>query len=291
MNLDSIRLFCDVINEMSFSRGAKLNKVSQSAATQSIHRIEKELGVSLIDRSHRPFAITPEGEVCYDAFSGIIELFDSASAKVHSLREEISGTVRVGAIYSVGLHDMSVRMQQFMREYSKAKVQLEYLRPDKVYDEVMQGQIDLGIVSYPTPSREISVIPMRDEKMVLIVPPDHRLASFKEIDLKEIADEPLVAFSRDLPIRKDIDRYLRKRGVMVPLPMEFDNIETIKQAVQVGSGISILPEPTIRREREIGVLVDLPIIDWDLKRPIGILHRHRKIFTPTAQKFIEFLLT
>ena len=289
MNLDSIRLYCDVITEKSFSRGAKMNRVSQSAATQSIHRIEKELGVQLVDRSKRPFVLTPEGEICYESFREILELYDSAVAQVRSLRMEVSGTVRVGAIYSVGLHEMSLRMQEFMRQHSKATIQLEYLRPDKVYDEVLNSQLDLGIVSYPEASREIAVIPLRDEEMTLVCFPDHPLAKEKEITIDRIADEPFVAFSRDLPIRKEMDRYLRKHGVMMPVAMEFDNIETIKQAVQIGSGISILPEPTVRREREFKSMVGVPIIGWSLKRPIGIIHRQRKIFTPTAVKFIELL--
>ncbi len=289
MNLDSIRLYCDVITEKSFSRGAKMNRVSQSAATQSIHRIEKELGVQLVDRSKRPFVLTPEGEICYESFREILELYDSAVAQVRSLRMEVSGTVRVGAIYSVGLHEMSLRMQEFMRQHSKATIQLEYLRPDKVYDEVLNSQLDLGIVSYPEASREIAVIPLRDEEMTLVCFPDHPLAKEKEITIDRIADEPFVAFSRDLPIRKEMDRYLRKHGVMMPIAMEFDNIETIKQAVQIGSGISILPEPTVRREREFGAMVGVPIAGWSLKRPIGIIHRQRKIFTPTAVKFIELL--
>ena len=289
MNIETLRIFCDVVRYQSFSRGANANTVSQSAATQSVHRVEKHFGTQLVDRGKRPFVLTPEGQVCYEGFREVLELYDMVDARVRSLRLEIAGTVRVGAIYSVGLHDMSRYMQEFMRLYPKAKVQLEYLGPTKVYDAVQNAELDLGIVSYPVGSAEINVIPLRSEDMVLVCPPKHPLAGKKKISINQISGEDFIAFSRDLIIRKEIDNYLRKRDVSINLVMEFDNIETIKQAVEIGSGISILPEPTIQKEIKSGTLVAVQLSTKTLRRPIGIIHRHRKIFTPTAVKFIELL--
>ncbi|MBN2022032.1 MAG: LysR family transcriptional regulator [Pirellulales bacterium] len=289
MNIETIRIFCDVVLRQSFSQGAAANDVSQSAATQSVHRVEKELGVRLVDRSKRPFVLTPEGQACHEGFREILELYDATVARVRSLRMELSGTVRVAAIYSVGLHEMSRRMQDFMRRYPKARVQLEYLGPTKVYQAVQNAEVDLGIVSYPVASSEISVIPLRSEEMVLVCHPGHRLADAKNVAMDALADEDFVAFSRDLIIRKEIDRYLRKRGVSLRVVMEFDNIETIKQAVEIGSGVSILPERTVQTEAQRETLVLIPLADWQLRRPIGIIHRQRKIFTPTATKFVELL--
>ena len=105
--------------------------------------------------------LTPEGQACYEGFREVIELYDSVEARVRSLRMEITGVVRVAAIYSVGLHDMSRCMQEFMRRYPKARVRLEYLHPNRVYEAVLNSEVDLGIVSYPTPSPEISVTPLK----------------------------------------------------------------------------------------------------------------------------------
>jgi DNA-binding transcriptional LysR family regulator len=289
MNIETLRIFCDVVAHQSFSRGAAANHVSQSAATQSVHRLETEFGVKLVDRTRRPFVLTPEGEVCYEGFREVLELYDSAEARVRSLRMEVSGVVRVAAIYSVGLHEMSRRMQDFMRRYPKAKVRLEYLGPNKVYAAVANGDVDLGIVSYPAASSDLAVIPWRSENMVLVCHPDHRLAGRAKVTVNQIRNQDFVAFNRDLIIRKEIDRYLRRRKVSINVVMEFDNIETIKQAVEIGSGISILPEPTVRKEADRGSLISIPLIARQLRRPIGIIHRQRKIFTPTATKFIELL--
>jgi DNA-binding transcriptional LysR family regulator len=289
MNIETLRIFCDVIQHQSFSRGATMNEVSQSAATQSVHRVEKHFGVQLVDRSKRPFVLTPEGQACYEGFREVLELYDSVEARVRSLRMDIGGMIRVASIYSVGLHDMSRCMQDFMRRYPKAKVRLEYQRPNKVYDAVVNAEVDLGIISYPSPTPDINVIPLRSERMVLVCSPQHRLAKEKAVTAEHLQGEDFVAFDRDLTIRKEIDRYLRQRSVNIHIVMEFDNIETIKQAVEIGAGISILPDPTVRDACRAGQLAAVRLIAPELRRPIGIIHRQRKVFTPTAAKFVELL--
>jgi DNA-binding transcriptional LysR family regulator len=289
MNIETLRIFCDVVQSQSFSRGAKINDVSQSAATQSVHRVEQYFGVQLVDRSKRPFVLTPEGQACYEGFREVLELYDSVEARVRSLRREISGLVRVAAIYSVGLHDMSRCMQDFMRQYPKAKVRLEYLRPNKVYEAVLGAEVDLGIISYPVASPELSVIPLRSERMVVVCPPDHPLARHQAVTAEHLQGADFVAFDRDLSIRKEIDRYLRQRSINIRVVMEFDNIETIKQAVEIGAGVSILPEPTVREAVERGSLATVRLIAPELYRPLGIIYRQRRVFTPTAAKFVEIL--
>jgi DNA-binding transcriptional LysR family regulator len=289
MNIETLRIFCDVVQHQSFSRGAAANEVSQSAATQSVHRMESHFGIQLVDRSKRPFVLTPEGQACYEGFREVLELYDAVEARVRSLRMEITGTVRVAAIYSVGLHDMSRCMQEFMRRYPKARVRLEYLHPNHVYEAVLNSEVDLGIVSYPAATTEISVLPLRSERMVVVCHPNHALARCEAVTAEHLEGADFIGFDRDLSIRKEIDKFLRQRSVTIRMVMEFDNIETIKQAVEIGAGISILPEPTVRREMESHSLAAIRLIAPELKRPVGIIHRSRKLFTPTAGKLIELL--
>ncbi len=289
MNIETLRIFCDVVQHQSFSRGAKINNVSQSAATQSVHRIEEHFGVQLVDRSKRPFVLTPEGQACYDGFREVLELYDSVESRVRSLRNEISGVVRVAAIYSVGLHDMSRCMQDFMRRYPRAKVQLEYLRVNKVYDAVMNADVDLGIVSYPAASQELSVIPLRSERMMVVCQPGHPLSNCQRVALEDLEGMDFIGFDRDLSIRKEVERHSRQRAIHLNIVMEFDNIETVKQAVEIGAGVSILPEPTIRNEIRNGSLTAIRLTDPEMYRPLGIIHRQRRAFTPTIAKFVELL--
>jgi len=291
MNLETLKVFCDVVRCQSFSRGAAMNQISQSAASQAVHQLERHFGVQLIDRTKRPFILTPEGEACYEGFREVRERYEAVEANVHSLHNEIAGTIRVAAIYSVGLHDMSRCMRDFMSLYPKAKVRLEYLRPNRVYQAVLDEGVDLGIVSYPVVSRGLAVIELRTEDMVLVCHSDHHLSQTKKIALKKLRGENFIGFDRNLSIRKELDRYMRDNQIHVRMVMEFDNIETIKQAIEIGAGVSILPEPTVRKEVQSGTLVAVPLATRELRRPIGIIHRQRKIFTPTIVKFIELLKT
>jgi DNA-binding transcriptional LysR family regulator len=289
MNIDMLRVFCSVVEQQSFSAGAALHRISQSAATQAIQRLEEHFGTRLLDRRKRPPMLTPAGEICRQEFRKIIELYDAVADQIRVLGDEIQGHVRVAAIYSVGLYGLGHCMQQFMVSYPKARVQLEYLRPADVYEAVQSGRVDLGIVSYPAALRGLSVIPLRSEEMVLTCQAQHALASRKSVSLAALAGEKFVGFDRDLPIRKEIDRQLRQQGVTVEVVLEFDNIETIKQAVEIGAGISILPEPTVCKEVQIGTLAAIRLRGCSLQRPIGILHRDRLVFSPTVSRFVELL--
>lgn len=289
MNITTLRIFCDVALHQSFSRGAAANEVSQSAATQSIHRLEHDLQTTLIDRSKRPFVLTPEGQLAYDAFREILERYDNVVSLIKSPRDNVRGQVRVAAIYSVGLYEMSRCMKDFLRTFPKARVRLEFMHPARIYQAILNSELDLGIVSYPIASQEIDVIPLRSEEMVFVCSPNHDLARNEHIRLKELVGVDFIAFDRDLIIRKEIDRFFRKHQVGVNLVMEFDNIETIKQAIETDIGVSILPTLTIRNEIAQGTLCGVPLDVPHLTRPIGIIHRHRKIFSATAMKFIEML--
>ncbi len=289
MNLETLRLFCEVVRLHSFSKGARAMSVSQAAASQAVSHLEADLDVILIDRSKRPFVLTPEGQQYYESVRGLLKGYDEIAAKIRSTRSQVAGTVRVAAIYSVGLHVMSRHMQQFMTTYPEARIRLEYLHPAKVLEAVLDEEADLGIVSYPLANRELRVVPLRSEPMVFVCRPDHRLAQRKCIEPRDLDGEAFVAFEGDLAIRKAIDRCLRKYRAAPNVVMEFDNIETIKQALEIGAGVSILPEPTVQREAARGSLVARPTAMGELTRPIGIIHRRRKRFTPALSRFMELL--
>jgi DNA-binding transcriptional LysR family regulator len=289
VHLETLRLYCDVVRLRSFSRGAEQNFVSQSAASQSVQQLEAHLGVVLIDRTKRPFVVTREGEAFYAATRGILESWEKAKTEVAAVKARVDGTVRVAAIYSVGLHDMSRPMQQFISLYPQARVQLECLHPHKVVEAVLTGEADLGVMSYPPAERALNVVRLREEPMALVCHPGHRLARRRVVMPAELAGEAFVAFDAGLTIRKAIDRALRQHTVRVNIVMEFDNIETIKQAIIIAAGISILPRRTVQKEASIRTLAVVDIAIPDLVRPVGIVHRRHKPLTPTAARFVQVL--
>src|SRR5499427_4199522 len=289
MHLDSLKLYCDVVRLRSFSRGAAANGVSQSAASQSIQQLENELDLALLDRSRRPLEPTAEGLAFFEACRTLIQGFEKAKAELQAGRERVEGTVRVAAIYSVGLHDMSRHMQPFMAAYPHAKVLLECLHPHKVVEAVLNDEADLGVLSYPAATRALEVLPLRSERMVLVAHPTHRLARRRSLTAADLTGEKFVAFDHDLAIRKAIDRALRQQGIKVEVVMEFDNVETIKQAIGINAGIAVLPRPTVFKELGMRSLAALPVGLPNLVRPIGIIHRKGKRLTPAVARFIEQL--
>jgi len=289
VQLKALKIFCDVVRQRSFSRAADENDISQSGASQVVHQLEEGLGVKLIDRSKRPFVLTPEGEVYFEGCRTIVERYLSLEDKVRTLHQEVVGRVRVASIYSVGLHHMSRYLQEFLTDYPKANVRLEYLHPDRVYQSVEDGVADLGLVSYPKSSRGIQALEWREEPMVLVCPPSHSLAKRSRISLSDLNGQNMVGFDHELTIRGEIDRVLNLHRAEVRVVMEFDNIETIKRAIEIDAGVGLLPEPTIGREVQAGTLVAIPLDTDELVRPLGIIHRRGKELSSTAQRFIELL--
>ena len=290
MQLESLRLYCDVVRLHSFSRAADENFVSQSAASQAIQQLEQHLGVTLIDRTKRPFVVTPEGAACYTACRTLLDGWEKSKVEIGAVKARVDGTVRVAAIYSVGLHDLSRHQQRFMALYPEARVELELLHPHKVVDAVVRDEADVGIMSYPPATRGLAVVPLRKEPMAVVCHPSHPLARRRVVSLDQLNGEAFVAFDRELTIRKAIDRALRQHNVRVDVRMEFDNIETIKQAIMIRTGISILPRHTVQMEAGVRTLAAVPLAISDLTRPVGIIHRRQKPLTPTADRFVQFLL-
>jgi DNA-binding transcriptional LysR family regulator len=289
MTLETLRLYCDVVRLRSVSRGAAANSISQSAASQAIQQLEGELGTPLLDRSRRPVGPTDEGRKFYEACRGLIQGFEKARAEIAAARQRVEGTVRVAAIYSVGLHDMSRHMQPFMSAHPQARVLLECLHPHKVVEAVLNDEADLGVLSYPTSTRALEVLPLRSEPMVLVTHPAHRLARRRLAGPTDLQGERFVAFDHDLAIRKAIDRVLKQHNVKVQFIMEFDNVETIKQAIGIAAGVSVLPRPTVALEIGMRTLAAVPLSMPGLVRPIGIIRRKGKPLTPAVERFIEVL--
>ena len=289
MNLETLSLYCEVIRSGSFSLGAAAHHISQSAASQAVRQLEVELGATLIDRTKRPFMVTPEGKKFFEACQDLLEGFENAKAEITQQRELLGGVVRVAVIYSVGLQDMGFYTQQFNTHYPQAKIRLAFLHPNEVVEAVVNDEADIGILSFPTTHRSLKVIPWHDEPMVFVCHRSHALAKKKILTAKDLADEKFIAFEKNLAIRKAIDRSLRQRGVRPETAMEFDNIETIKQAITIQSGVSILPRTSVSREVENGMVAAIPLDMPELVRPIGIIHRRQKLLTPITGKLIEFL--
>ena len=290
MNLQALKVFCEVVRLQSFSKGAAACGISQSAASQIIRHLEQELGLKLVERRQRPPTPTPEGEIYYRGSQELLHRHRMLVDEMHRLRQTVGGDFRLASIYSVGLHTLTHLIQRFTAENPGTTIHLEYLHPDKVYTAVLNDSADVGVTSYPRPTRGLVVIPWLEEEMVLVCNFEHHLARKRKVNVADLEGEQFVAFIADLPIRREIDRALKQRQVTVKLAGEFDNIETIKQALEISNSVSILPRPSVEREVQRGTLAAVHFEKLDLRRPVGIIHKKRKKLIPSAAEFIEMLL-
>jgi DNA-binding transcriptional LysR family regulator len=205
------------------------------------------------------------------------------------LRQEVAGRVRVASIYSVGLSHMNDFIQHFMGLYPKANIRLDYEHPSRVYELVENDQVDLGLVSFPKGSRNVAAITWREEPMVFVCSPQHALAKLPSVRIEDLQGVNMVGFDQGLKIRRAIDRALSAHGVEVNVVMAFDNIETLKRAIEINAGVSLLPEPTVVREVQLRSLAVRPLANERLVRPIGIIYRRGKELGVTARRFMQLL--
>ena len=289
MQLKSLQLFCDIVEQRSFSRAAEATGLTQSVAIKLVLHVSDVLGVNFIVGSIRPLALTDAGKIYYDGCRRLMRRYLALEEETRSVDATVSGRVSVAAIYSVGLSHMSHLVKEFMRQHPKANLSLQYEHPARVYELVRHGMIDLGLVGHPFESRSTHTISWRVEPLVFVCAPNHPLADAAPISWEQMNGLAFVAFDEDPRLRSEIDGQLAAHHVTVDISMAFDNVETVKRAVEINAGISILPEPTVRSEVTSKTLVARPIADLQIVRPLNILHRRNAELSATAQRFIQLL--
>jgi LysR family transcriptional regulator, transcriptional activator of the cysJI operon len=289
MQIENLKVFCDLAETESFTQAAQLNDVTQSAVSQQVSSLERLFSSLLIERSRKRFRLTPEGQALYDAGKEVARILDALRAKLEETRKLVSGNLRIATIYSIGLHDLPAYVKKFLRDYPTVNVHIEYRRANQVYEDVIGNVVDLGLVAYPVRNRKLEICPLRRDPLVLVCHPQHPLAAQKQIRLKALSGEKFIGFEPDIPTRKALDRILRSHAVSVQHVMEFDNIETVKRAVEINAGIAIVPEATVLQEVAKGTLAQVKIESSDLYRPVAAIYRKNKVLSLTMKQFLEAL--
>ena len=289
MQIQSFKIFCDLVETESFTRAAQINGVTQSAVSQQISSLERQLKSLLIERSKKKFRLTREGELLYEHSRQIVSTYDSLLHRLQEVKDIVSGTIRVATIYSIGLHDLPPYLKKFLKAYPTVNVHVEYQRANQVYEDVLGNVVDLGLVAYPNKDSRLEMVHLREEQMVLICHPKHLLAKGRTVRLAQLDGQRFIGFEPDIPTRKAVDKVLRDAGVTVRVVMEFDNIETVKRAVEIEAGVSIVPDGTVAGEVAKQTLMAIPIADAHIGRPLGVIYKKNKVLSPAMKQFIQLL--
>src|SRR5436190_10127490 len=291
MHIETLKVFCDLVDVESFSLAAERNFITQSAVSQQIRTLEDKFKRRLLERirGRREVKLTPAGEVFYRESKNVLAAYDQLQENLRGVVGKIGGTVKVATVYSVGLHELPVKVREFMTKFPAAKIDLEYSRTTRVVRDVMTGTVELGILAFPEPKRGLTITPMPANRLVVIAPPDHKFASKKKLKVTDLNGQDFVLFERDVPTRKAMDKIFKTNGVEVKKIAEFDNIETIKRAVEVGFGLAIVPEPSVGEARKAGTLIVIPLAEKYWVRSVGVIHRTDKNLSLAAKKFVQLL--
>ncbi len=289
MHIENLKIFSDLVESESFSRAAKLNGITQSAVSQQLRAMEKHFSVLIVDRSQKQFRLTREGKKLYDSAKEILHLYEKLNSELQEMKKVISGTIHISTIYSIGLHELPPYIKKFLQEFPEVNVRVEYRRSNLVYEDVLHNSVDLGLVAYPTKMRQLETISFAEDELVLITAPGNGLAKKKNIQLIDLAGQRLVGFDSDIPTRKATDQIFKEANIDLEPAMEFDNIETVKRAVEIDAGVAIVPSATVRQEIKQGLLKSVSLNSNPIKRPLAIIHRKGRVLTPAMKKFIALL--
>lgn len=289
VHIETLKVFCDVVETGSFSAAASQNFITQSAVSQQLRTLESKYRCKLLERGRAGAKATPAGEILYRASREILEKYREIETQLQESGKVVSGSLRVAIVYSVGLHELPPFLKEYLREYPQVNVHVEYSRPNKIYEDVIAGRIDLGIVAYPAKHPQITVVPFREDRLVVVCPPSHPFSALKKISINRLDGETFVGYERDISTRKAIEQLFKEHSVGVHYVGEYDNIETIKRAVEIGQGISIVPLASVQYELELGHLKVVHISDETLIRPLGIIYKKTRHLSPAAVKFIDVL--
>jgi len=289
MQIENFKIFADLVETKSFSKAAKINNITQSAVSQQARAMEKHFKALLIDRSQKQFQLTREGDRVYESAKEILHTYDKLNSELMELKKVISGTIRISTIYSIGLHELPPFIKKFLHDYPAVNVRVEYRRSNLVYEDILNNSVDFGLVAFPQKQRQIEINPFRNDRLVLITHPLHPLAKRGEVSIKELVGQKFIGFDPDIPTRKAVDQIFREHKIESEPVMEFDNIETVKRAVEIDHGIAIVPQATVQQETRVGSLAMLTLKGKEFTRPLAILHRKGRVLTPAMKKFIETL--
>jgi len=288
MNIETIKLFFDIVEQQNFSRAAEKHGISQSAVSQQLAQLELTHKCQFINRKKRPLTLTPAGELFYQACRDILDRYNRLNSELVALGRP-TARINIAAIFSIGMHTLQPYVKKFMARYPRVNLNIEYFSASEIYDGVLRGDIDIGVVALPRKDRNIDVYHLENEPLVLVCSSENPLANKPVTDIHELQGTEFIAFEKGVPTRMLIDNILREHNVTVRTVMEFDNIETIKRAVEIGAGISILPETTIGAELANGTLRAIHFLNENFFRPTGLIMRKNKTLSQAGRYLVELL--
>jgi DNA-binding transcriptional LysR family regulator len=286
MTFEDLRVFSTVAAERSFSRAARKLRRTQPAISQAIKRLEHATGERLVDRTSRDGTLTDAGELLLDYANRLLRLEAEASGAVAELRDVKTGRVLIGA-NDGSVHAVLPIVEAFHRVHSGVLVEVRRVSARNVAQEVLLRNVDLGVLTFNPPERELSSIVLGRDELVLLVPPGHALAGRKQITMEEMGRQIVIAHNDPSPAREQVLRLYEQRHAPLNIRISLPSLDAIKRAVEMGLGVALLPRRCAQGEIGRGQLLEVQVPELRAPRELRLVHRKDESLSHATRAFVE----
>jgi DNA-binding transcriptional LysR family regulator len=292
MELRHLRLFCEIVDQRSFSLAAEHVHITQPAASLQVRSLERELGARLLDRSGRDVRPTDAGEVLYRRARQIIALEDEARVEIMNLGELVGGRVTIGASTGPGEHLLPGLIAEFKQAHPGIALSLRVTDSHEVIDLVLGRELELGVVGAVSGHPELAVAPFARDEIVVVCAPSHPWAKRSDVGLAEFLREPLIVQQQGAGIRAVVEGALRERGVkptQLNVLLELGLNESVKHAVMAGAGVTYLSKFAVRSDVRNGMLTIVRVADFQIARDFSIVRSRTRAQSKAVEAFLRYL--
>ncbi len=286
MELFALETFLAVAQERSFSRAATRLRRTQPAVSQTIAKLEAELGETLLERSARDGSLTDAGEVLKDYAQKLLNLRAEATDALGELRSLHRGRLTLAANEYTSLALLPI-LERFCRAHPRIKVAVQRSFASRIPDEVLAHSVEIGIVSFrPEDPALRSIVIYRDE-LALVVNPRHRLAKAGQVSIRQLGEEHFVAHNVPSPQRAKVLEAFQRYKTPLRIDVELPSLEAVRRFVEQGNGVALVPALTVERELRGGALVRVPVKELQMERKLRLVHRREATLSHAALEFVE----
>ncbi|GLH71950.1 LysR family transcriptional regulator [Geothrix limicola] len=289
MDLGQLETFLVVAREKSFSRAAERLYRTQPAVSLALKRLEEELGETLLDRTTKGGTLTDAGATLLPLAQRMFDLRKQILDTFGALKGLQQGRLNIGANESVTEFLLPSVLLAYQQAHPAIRIQAYRQSSERIPAEVLERRLDIGFVSYdPMHPELMSEVILRDH-MVLVVPPDHRLARRHEISLESLGRETFVAHNAITPTRNAIIDLFARCGTPLRITMELGSLATIQEFVALGAGLAILPRMTVLEAVRRGRLVEVAVKELQVEKLIRIVTRREEAMSHAAKAFLQLI--
>ena len=288
MELSQLTIFLTVASEKSFSRAAQKLSRTQPAISLAVQRLENELGEKLLDRSLKDGTLTDAGKIIFEYAQKFENLRREMKNSLTELRHQYTGKLIIGANESGALYLLE-HLCKFRELYPGVKIEVRRALSRNIPNEVLHGSLDLGVVSYRPGDRNLHSIVIYHDAVAFIVHPQHRFAKHKQISIRELGNEVVIAHNIASPYRQIVLDAFQKHRVPLNMAIEMPTVETIKKLVQAQMGVAFVPRMCVQSELAAGQLVEIPVRELPVARKIHLVHPAHRHLSHAARAFLELI--